>query len=41
MIIDNQTVQGLKLEFQFFSVILALMLGLLMANAMVPRRIFK
>lgn len=41
MIMNNQTLSGLRLEFQFFSVTLALMLGLLMANAIVPRRTFK
>jgi uncharacterized membrane protein YjjP (DUF1212 family) len=40
MLIEQQTLEGLQAGFQTLSVTVALMLGLLMANAMVPRRTF-
>jgi uncharacterized membrane protein YjjP (DUF1212 family) len=40
MMMQRQTLEGLQAGFQSLAVTVALMLGLLMANAMVPRRTF-
>ena len=40
MLLEQQTLQGLQAGFQALSVTVALMLGLLLANAVVPRRTF-
>jgi len=40
MMMEKQTVEGLQAGFQSFSVTVTLMLGLLIANAMVSRRTF-
>jgi uncharacterized membrane protein YjjP (DUF1212 family) len=40
LMMEQQTLEGLQAGFQSFSVTVALMLGLLMANAMVSRRTF-
>jgi hypothetical protein len=38
--IQQQTLEGLQAGFQSLAVTVALMVGLLLANAMVPRRTF-
>jgi uncharacterized membrane protein YjjB (DUF3815 family) len=40
MMMQQQTLEGLQAGFQALAVTVALMVGLLLANAMVPRRTF-